>query len=443
MAFRPGSADRLAWAVGLRAVLVAVSAFFSCDLLWPNRHYVTAVFLGACALGLCLSIAWSLRRARQGFDQQLIWLGAQFSEAPARMSDGAGAVVGAAASTFDQVARVLAAGRAERQQQLEYVRTLLDTVTAALVVVDEDGRVELVNRSARALAGAPVTRLEEMKAVGTQVAGQLLALAPGTRKVLDLPDGRQMFVSVAQLSSPLHGRRRMLSLHAIAGELDAVELKAWKDMASVLAHEIMNSLTAISSLSESLGGMLQPGVGAEAADALESIQRRSRGLLDFVERYRLIMDMPAPRKQPLSMDEFLTGIESLLGQEFRHKGIVFVKSVEPPDLICCADPHLLEQALINLLKNSVEAVRDVPDPRIEVICQARGDVLVLAIADNGRGLLGEVSEGGSLPVFTTRSGGSGIGLHLVRQIALSHGGQLEVRKNQPRGSIFTLSLLKT
>ena len=446
MAFTPGSADRLAWTVAARAVLVAVSTFFICDLLWPNRHYVTAVFLGACTVGLCLSIAWSLKRAQRGLDQQLIRLAAEYSDIPARMSGGgsitAGAGVGAGASTFDQVAQVLAAGRAERQQKLEYVRTLLDTVSAALVVVDEDGRVELVNRSARVLAGAPVTRLEEMKAVGTQAAGQLLALAPGTRKVLDLPDGRQMFVSVAQLSSPLHGRRRMLSLHAIAGELDAVELKAWKDMAGVLAHEIMNSLTAISSLSESLGGMLQKGVGAEVADALESIQRRSLGLLDFVERYRLIMDMPVPRKQSLSMAELLTGIESLLGQDFRQKGIVFVKSVEPPHLTCHADPHLLEQALINLLKNSVEAVRDVRDPRIDVVCEVREDVLVLDIADNGRGLVGEVSERGSLPVFTTRSGGSGIGLHLVRQIALSHGGRLEARKNQPRGSIFTLSLLK-
>jgi two-component system nitrogen regulation sensor histidine kinase NtrY len=481
MAFKSGSADRLALTVGARAALIGVSGFLICNLLWPGRHYVTAVFVGLCAVGLGVSMARSLRRAQRTVDGQLRRLAAEYGQASGRLAAGtaAGAGVGARAgagagagasggvsagadagggagaraaavagpdaadgvSAFDQAAGALGAARAERQQQLEYVQALLDTVTAALIVVKDDGRVELVNRSARTLAGAPVTRLEEIKAVGAETARELLSLAPGTRRVLDLPQGRQVFVSVSQLSSPRHGRRRMLSLHAIAGELDAVELNAWKDMAGVLAHEIMNSLTAISSLSESLGVLLRQGnESREAEAALESIQRRSLGLLDFVGRYRLIMDMPAPRMQSLRLDELLAGIERLLGQRFRERGILFSRSVEPPDLTGRADPQLLEQALINLLKNSIEACSDAPQPRVAVTCQLREGSLVLAVADNGRGLTAPGSEQGGVPVFTTRSGGSGIGLHLVRQIASSHGGQLEARPNPPNGSVFTLIL---
>jgi C4-dicarboxylate-specific signal transduction histidine kinase len=255
-------------------------------------------------------------------------------------------------------------------------------------------------------------------------------------------------------------------------------------MASVLAHEIMNSLTAISSLSESLSLMLQEGAGAEVAGALESIQRRSLGLLDFVERYRMIMDMPAPRMQPLRVEELLAGIEHLLGPSFKERGVLFTRSVEPPQLTCRADPRLLEQALINLLKNSVEALGGTAQPRIDVAVRQREGLLVMTVADNGRGLpeLGEAESAGSesarlvsakvdfarpesaraatagvesarpeladtatagrnsVPVFTTKAAGSGIGLHLVRKIALSHGGQLEAQRNQPRGSIFTLTL---
>ena len=485
MGFRFDSADRLGWAVGIRAMLVAVSTFLIFDQLWPRQRYVTAVFLGVCAVGLVVSIARRVRLTQQRMDQQLSGLVAEYGNSPSRAAE----VAVAGSSMLDRVAATLGATRAERQQQLEYLQTLLDTVTAALVVVKDDGRIELVNRAARSLAGAPVSRLEDMKAVGPHTAGELLALAPGTRQVLDLPDGRQMFVSVSQLSSPRSGRQRMLSLHAIAGELDAVELKAWKDMASVLAHEIMNSLTAISSLSESLSLMLQEGAGAEVAGALESIQRRSLGLLDFVERYRMIMDMPAPRMQPLRVEELLAGIEHLLGPSFRERGVLFTRSVEPPQLTCRADPRLLEQALINLLKNSVEALGGTAQPRIDVAVRQREGLLVMTVADNGRGLpeLGEAESAGaesarpefadtasagvesarpqfakaasagvesarpesadtatagrnSVPVFTTKAAGSGIGLHLVRKIALSHGGQLEAQRNQPRGSIFTLTL---
>jgi len=376
-------------------------------------------------------------------DQQLSGLVAEYGNSPSSASAGAAA----GSSMLDRVAAALSANRSERQQQLEYLQTLLDTVTAALVVVKDDGHIELVNRAARSLAGAPVSRLEDMKAVGAHTAGALLALAPGTRQVLDLPDGRQMFVSVSQLSSPRYGRQRMLSVHAIAGELDAVELKAWRDMAGVLAHEIMNSLTAISSLSESLSLMLQEGAGDEVSGALESIQRRSLGLLDFVERYRMIMDMPAPRMQSLSVEELLAGIEHLLGPSLKERGVLFTRLVEPPQLTCRADPRLLEQALINLLKNSVEALGEAAQPRIDVAVRQREGLLVMTVADNGRGLLGageaESAERDSVPAFTTKAGSSGIGLHLVRKIALCHGGQLEAQRNHPRGSIFTLSLPAT
>jgi len=404
------NAERLAWTIGIRALLMALSILAVVDYLYPRKLYATVVFLSLCAIALGVSITLRIRRSERHMDYRV---------------------------------NVLRETRVERQQHADRLQTLLDTVAAALIVVKDDGRVELVNRSARSLAGEPVDRLEDMKAIGAQAAGELLALRPGTRQIINLPAGRQMFVSVSQLSSREQGRRRMLSLHAIAGELDAVELKAWKDMAGVLAHEIMNSLTAIASLSESLNLLLQAGRGpadeAEVAGALEAINRRSLGLMDFVERYRMVMDTPAPKLQVLGLDELLAGIEQLLGPRLRETGVMLIRSVVPPQLSCSADPGLLEQALINLLKNAAEAVSDADQPRIEVNCERRQDSVVVTVADNGCGLK-NTGDASFVPPFTTKAGGAGIGLNLVRQIALSHGGQLEVHPNHPRGSRVTLIL---
>src|SRR5581483_1522876 len=272
MAFKSDSPAGIALTVGIRATLLALAVFTILDLLWPKRLYATAILLGAGAIGLGVSIARCIQRAQQLTERQLDRLAWEYGR------EGAGAPVDStvARSAFDRAAALLHSARAERQQHLEYQQVLLDTVAAALIVVQDDGRVSLVNRAARSLAGAPVDQLAQMKSIGPRVARELLELRPGARQVLDLPEGHQIFVSVSQLSSPRYGRQRMLSLHAIAGELDAVELKAWKDMAGVLAHEILNSLTAISSLSESLE-MLLPDADADAelTGALEAIKRRS------------------------------------------------------------------------------------------------------------------------------------------------------------------------
>ncbi len=217
-----------------------------------------------------------------------------------------------------------------------------------------------------------------------------------------------------------------------------MELKAWQDLANVLAHEMMNSLTPIASLSESLEEMLRPN--EEASGAVEVIKRRSRGLMDFVERYRAIAELPAPRPQRVRMARFLSDIDRLLGVTFLEKGITCRASVDPEDTTVTADPQLLEQAVINLMRNAADAVRDARPARIDVSCRTHEGMVSVEIADNGCGVTQANRDQVFVPFFTTKAGGSGIGLNLARQIALAHGGQLAFRANEPRGSVFTLTL---
>ena len=440
MDFRLGRPSRFAFAVTLRAVFIGVCAFIVMQILARTQLYATAFFVAGLAGLVIGDLAHLIGRAERSAEQDFERLAVEGSDVAVRHR----APLPATAAPFERAASILNAARTERQQHLEYLQTLLDTVASVLIVVSPDGRAMLTNRAARTLAGESVNRLEEIEVIGAVGAQKLLALAPGTRQIVALADGRQMFVSVSQFTTPGREPQRLISLQRIAGELDAVELKAWQSMVDVLAHEMMNSLTPISSLSESLESLLRAGGPLNAPDevtgALEAIKRRSLGLMDFVERYRTVAELPAPKMQPVRMDAFLSSIHRLLAAGFREKGIAYSSRIEPRDLTLRADPQLLEQAVINLLRNAADAVAGVERPQIDVACEQQGGQTLLTIRDNGCGVPESRRDQIFVPFFTTKPGGSGIGLNLARHVALGHGGQLDVRANSPRGSIFTLIL---
>src|ERR1019366_3388867 len=342
------------------------------------------------------------------------------------------------AASIDQAAVGLQADRAARQGRIDYLQTLADSVSAALLVVERDGAIVLANRAARKLAGEEGPRLADIAAIGPAAADRILALAPGGREVVRLEDGRPMLASAVLFRAPGGAAQRLISLQDIAVELDAVELKAWQDLVRVLAHEMMNSLTPISSLAESLQHRLdQP---AEVAAAVEGIVRRSLGLMTFVDRYRKVAEIPDPVLVPVALGPFAAALDRLMRPTIEAANAAYNSQVEPEDLNVAADPDLLEQAIINLLKNAIDAVAGTAAPSLSISYRLRGDQVEIAVADNGPGLTREVREKLFVPFFTTKADGSGIGLSVARQIALAHHGQLEARPNPGAGTAFVLVL---
>jgi two-component system nitrogen regulation sensor histidine kinase NtrY len=250
---------------------------------------------------------------------------------------------------------------------------------------------------------------------------------------------------VAQFAVPGSEKQRLIALQRIAGELDPVEVKAWQDMARVLAHEMMGSLTPIVSLAASLEHLLEKGDAApegkdeEIVGAVEAIRRRSEGLLSFVDRYREFSELPKPALKMFSAPDFVYAIGRFMKPSFEAKNISYEAECSLESEIV-ADRDLLEHAVINLLRNALDATDGVADPSVRLVCTRRGDQILIEIEDNGRGLPRENVEELFVPFFSTKPGGSGIGLSLARQIALAHGGILTASSRQPRGTKFSLQL---
>jgi two-component system nitrogen regulation sensor histidine kinase NtrY len=421
----------------LRAAAISVLAF---GALWAGQRHLWAT--GAVLIGVLALVVADLIRSTRAADRTL----AQFVDGltaegyerptiPAGLSE-LGVAIRAA---LDR----LAVTRAERQQRTDFLEALADTVSAALLVVDAKGAVTAANRAARVSLGAHIGALAAIPAVGPETAQRLLTLPVGAREIVRLPDQRAMLAQVSGFAAD-GGARRLIALQSISGDLDAVEVKAWQDLVRVLAHEMMNSLTPICSLSENIAGKLAGPhtlqVEAEIIEAAEVIARRSHGLMHFVERYRRLTDAPAAVKTRTPAAEVVRNLDQLAAAMIGAEPIAYSSAVQPSWLTLEADPDLLEQAMINLLKNAVDAVRGRDGGMVRLTCTLEEDQIALTVADNGPGLPTDDPEGVFVPFFTTKEGGSGIGLTLARQIALSHGGRLEHRTAHPHGAIFQLLL---
>lgn len=439
MAFRPEGfrlgAGGFAVGAGLRAALIGGLAY-AAVLAASRQLYATALVLAALAVLVGLDLARSAAAADRVLAQFVDGLMAEGDERPITAPG-----LRRLADAMDRALARLSRARAERQQRIDYLEALADNVAATLIVVDEAGAVVTANRAARLVLGEVAGPLAGVAGLGAATAGRLLELPAGAREIVRLADNRAVLASVAAFSAPQGGRRRLIALQGVAAELDAVEVKAWQDLARVLAHEMMNSLTPICSLAESAAGQLRAsGASADLAEAMEVIVRRGSGLMHFVDRYRQVTDLPPPRKERLALSEVVAGLDRLMAPQMAEAGVAYASRVSPQGLKLTADPDLLEQALINLLKNALDAVRGRDGAAVRLTCAAGEEHVALVVEDNGPGLAVDDPETAFVPFFTTKAAGSGIGLTLSRQIALAHGGRIEHARAEPHGAVFRLVL---
>ncbi|HEY0598030.1 sensor histidine kinase [Sphingopyxis sp.] len=408
------------FAVGLTVRgLAAGSSAASAVMLALSGRPVLGLITAAIAILILLSLVRAARRAEQAMRELADQLAAGADDHPAALAP-------AFADLDDAIARAIAAMRrreARYRTGTQADEALLDTVPAALFLTDGAGNLLRSNRAARALAPAAPAHFADHPVFAVDDAATLLADRPETGRLLRLTDGRLAHASIGIFDLADGSRRRLIAIQIVAEKLGAVETDAWHRLSRVLAHEMMNSLSPVISLAESLVDQ-DPDTRLDriqAAAAAATIARRAGHLMGFVERYRQCLAIPQPRPAPVDLAEFVEDLASL-ARGFDPDVVLQVAGM-PDGATVAIDRELIEQALLNLLKNAVEAVSGRRMPAVTLGWHLDGDMLFFTVDDNGHGLPAD-AEDIFLPFYTTKADGGGIGLSIARKIAISHGGTL-------------------
>jgi nitrogen fixation/metabolism regulation signal transduction histidine kinase len=346
--------------------------------------------------------------------------------------------------------------RSEKEEHYRYLQTVVQHVGIALIVYQKDGKVELINPAARKLFHlSQLHHLSNLENEFPALVNSLVELGAGERSLVKIVQNGEV-LQLAVYATKFRLRNQLFTLASIQNiqsELEEREMEAWQKLIRVLTHEIMNSVTPISSLAATVNEILRdlsskfkvPDDTSESVDdmskALQTIQKRSEGLLHFVEAYRSLTRLPQPKLREFSIAELFNRMQTLTYEEMKKSNIYFEITTNPPGLKLTADPEQIEQVLLNLLKNAIEAVQDSPDPEIQLRgYHSDGGRVVIQVIDNGPGIAPEIREKIFIPFFTTKKQGSGIGLSLSRQIIRLHKGTITANMDGTSGSIFTLRI---
>ena len=331
------------------------------------------------------------------------------------------------ADELSQTLRLFRGRLLEEEIKHQYYENLLNKVDTAVVVTDRSGRVEWMNRAAVALVGQE-SRLPQEWLTTSWNETQVVRIRQQGASV-------EMAVSCT-LFAAQNKERLLVSLKNIHSVLDSQETEAWQKLIRVLTHEIMNSITPVTSLSELLEHQIEDFDGneeerAEIRRMLQTIRRRGDGLIRFVNSYREVSHLPQPLLKIYTSQELLTGVVRLMYREPNDLHLI----LPPKGQRLMADKDLIEQVLINLIKNARE--NDATAIRISAGLSS-GERPYIRIEDNGTGIEQEVLDRIFIPFFTTKPTGSGIGLTISRQIMHLHRGTITVSSEPGKGSIFTL-----
>jgi len=342
----------------------------------------------------------------------------------------------------------------EKEMQYQYLQRILELVdTGILSYETTTGDIGWMNESLKKMLGVPYLRtihsLEKREPV---IYRELLVLRSGEHKVVALTkENNQSKILLSATAFQTEQRiYKLIAFQNVSEALDETEAEAWKKLLSVMTHEIMNSVAPISSLAETLKKQLDKSREETAEErqssfedlvlGVETIQRRSEGLLKFAQTYRNLNKITTLNLRKVYVRDLFENLNQLMQPTLEQKGIELEIILKDPELMVQVDPNLVEQVLINLLVNAMEAVKDRPEPRITLFAATLANSrIMLKISDNGTGIPEELMDKIFIPFFSTKKSGSGIGLSLCKQIMMLHKGNIQVHSVDGEGTAFILS----
>jgi len=347
-------------------------------------------------------------------------------------------------TTFKHISR-------ERETQYQYLQKILELVNTGILSYEhKSGDISWMNEAFKNMLGIPYLKtIHSLERRDTTLYQEILNLRPGENKVVPLiKDGNSFKTLMAATAFQTDGKiYKLIAFQDVNEALDEQEAKSWKKLLSVMTHEIMNSVAPIASLAETLSHRLQasaalldgqPGALEDLQIGVGTIRRRSEGLLKFAETYRSLNKITTLNLTKVYVRDLFENLHVLMEPTFEQKNIEMEIILKDPDMTLDADVSLIEQVLINLVVNAVDAIKDSAEPTITLSGTTYNGRPLIKVADNGTGMSPEVMDNIFIPFFSTKKTGSGIGLSLCKQIMLLHKGNIQVQSIEGEGSAFLM-----
>ncbi|PCH59219.1 MAG: ATP-binding protein [SAR86 cluster bacterium] len=345
--------------------------------------------------------------------------------------------------------------KTERSVQNEYLQMVVEHVDTALLCFDSNGKMEFINNAACKLLNKKfISSINIIRKLNPEIASALEKIHSGEHVVIKivLDNELQSLILTASEFILLEKPYKLVSIQNIKNALDEGEIESWQKLIKVLTHEIMNSMTPIVSLSHYVkDAVADPEILNQLTDresepykdlqcSIETIASRSQGLMEFIDSYRSLSSLPEPTFTKIPLETLFRRIGTLLNEKMNDAQIDFTTSIENHQMTVNADVKLLEQILINLLSNAIDAVDQSISPSIQLLSSShRNGKTLIQVRDNGCGISKQVIDNIFTPFFTTKTQGSGIGLSLSRQLARINRSSLSVSSLEGSGSTFTLT----
>jgi len=340
----------------------------------------------------------------------------------------------------------------ERETQYQYLQKILELVDTGILSYEiETGNVVWMNESLKKLLKIPYLKtVQSLDKRDPVLCAQVVDLKPGENVISDIHiDRNTLKILVSATAFQTNDKRyKLIAFQNVNEALDETESKAWQKLLRVMTHEIMNSVAPISSLADTLKNRLQhsselvddeTGTLEDLSLGMETIKRRSEGLLKFAQTYRNLNMITAPNLQKFYVKDLFKTQHRLMQPTLQQKNIELEIILKDNELQLEADINLIEQVLINLLLNAMEAVKEKENPKI-ILTASKSDNgrIAVKVVDNGSGIEDEVLDKIFIPFFSTKKSGSGIGLSLCKQIMMLHKGNIHVQSVMNEGTAFIL-----
>lgn len=438
----------LAWRIALMALAITLAVL---GVLNHEFGYGIGVLFAI----LAIYMAFNLYRYVNDTNRRLsrLFESVRYSDFAIRFSNPVekGASFSEVNRRFNEVLEAFRQTRAEKEANLLFLNTMVQQLSTGLLAFDAEWRVLVSNSSAFQQLGIyRLNMLDDLPKTHQPLIDFVRTLTGRSKMLYQADSSRQLSVQGVRLN--LQGRAvHFITIQNIHPELQRKEVNAWRNLTRVLRHEMMNSITPIVSLIETMQEIVehdlpQSPATADLTEALDVVATRSRGLINFVEAYRSFTAIPAPKLEEIQVKKLLERVASLSASDLKNQQVRIEFLVQPENMTIQADSGQLEMTLINLLKNAREAFSSVkinPANPVECLISVSAGIdsrnhPFIEVADNGPGISAELMEEIFIPFFTTKPEGTGVGLSISRQIMQQHGGDLRVSSEPGTGTKFTL-----